>query len=85
MINAEINELQKKHQSVSIFFLQKKLTSVPKTHFINKQTPEFQEYIASFSSVQCSSWPFNNQFGCFLLLECWCGHIFYDALQKSND
>jgi hypothetical protein len=21
----------------------------------------------------------------FLLLQCWCGHIFYDALQKSND
>jgi hypothetical protein len=39
------------------------------THFINnKQTPEFQENIASFSSVQCSSWPFNSQFGYFLVV-----------------
>jgi len=41
-----------KKQSVSIFFLQKNWTAVQKTHFINnKQTLEFQENIASFSSV----------------------------------
>jgi hypothetical protein len=50
--------------------LQKNSTAVQKTpHFINnKQTPEFQENIASFSSVQCSSWPFNSQFGYFLVV-----------------
>ena len=56
MINAEIYEL-KKPQSVSIILLQKNATAVQKkTHFINnKQTPEFHENIASFSSAQCSA------------------------------
>jgi hypothetical protein len=64
--NAEIYELKKK-QSVSIILLQKISTAVQNiNNFINnKQTPEFEENIASFSSVQCSSWQFNSQFGCF--------------------
>jgi hypothetical protein len=68
MINAAIYEL-KKAQSVSIILLQKNSAVQNKPLFINnKQTPEFQENIASFSSVQCSSWPFNSQFGCFLVV-----------------
>jgi hypothetical protein len=44
-------------------------TAVQEKHFINnKQTPELQENIASFSFVQCSSWPFNSQFGCFVVV-----------------
>ena len=68
MINAAIYEL-KKAQSVSIILLQKNSAVQNKPLFINnKQTPEFQENFASFSSVQCSSWPFNSQFGCFLVV-----------------
>ena len=68
MINAAIYEL-KKAQSVSIILLQKNSAVQNKPLFINnKQTPEFQENVASFSSVQCSSWPFNSQFGCFLVV-----------------
>jgi hypothetical protein len=49
--------------------LQKNPAVQNKPLFINnKQTPEFQENFASFSSVQCSSWPFNSQFGCFLVV-----------------
>jgi hypothetical protein len=53
MINAAIYEL-KKAQSVSIILLQKNSAVQNKPLFINnKQTPEFQENVASFSSVQC--------------------------------
>lgn len=39
------------------------LLQLKKTYFItNKQTPGFQENIASFYSVQCPSLPFNSQF-----------------------
>jgi hypothetical protein len=65
MVNAEINQLKK---PVCFYFLltEKFNCSAKKTHFINnKQTPEFQENIASFSSVQCSSWSLNSQLGCF--------------------
>jgi hypothetical protein len=64
MINAEINELIKNSVCFYFLFTEKLNCSAKKPHFINnKQTPEFQENIASFSSVQCSSWPFNSQFG----------------------
>ena len=29
--------------------------------------------------------PYGSLLDAFLLLQCWCGHIFYDELQKSND
>jgi hypothetical protein len=59
----KINELRKK-PCLLLFSLYKQIElQCKKTHFINnKHTPEFQENIASYSSVQCSSWPFNNQF-----------------------
>jgi hypothetical protein len=51
------------------FLFTQKLNCSAKKHFINnKQIPEFQESIASFSSVQCSSWPFNSQFGWFFVV-----------------
>ena len=69
MINAEINELEKKSSLFLFSFYTKIELQCKKNHFINnKQTPEFQESIASFSSVQCSSWPFNSQFGCFFVI-----------------
>jgi hypothetical protein len=48
-----LDKLIENNPSVSIFFLRKNWTAVQKKpHFINnKQTPEFQENIASFSSV----------------------------------
>jgi hypothetical protein len=64
MINAEINELIKNSVCFYFLFTEKLNCSAKKPHFINnKQTPEYQENIASLSSVQCSSWPFNSQFG----------------------
>ena len=56
MINAEINELKKNPSLFSFSFHRKIELQCKKKHFINnKQIPEFQESIASFSSVQCSS------------------------------
>ena len=72
MINAEINELKK---TVSFNFLfTEKLNCSAKKHFINnKQTPEFQENIASFSSYNVRYGHLTASLDAFLLLQCWCG------------
>jgi hypothetical protein len=50
-------------RELAVFHRKIELQCKKKPHFTNnKQTPEFQENIASFSSVQCSSWSFNSQF-----------------------
>ena len=85
MINAEINELKKKPVCFYFLFTEKLNCSAKKTlHKLNKHL-NFRKILHHFLLYNVRHGHLTASLDAFLLLQCWCGHIFYDALQKSND
>ena len=82
MINAKINELNKKPVCFYFLFTEKLNCSAKKPlHKQQQKHLNFRKILHPFLLYNVCYDHLTASLDAFLLLQCWCGHIFYDALQ----